>query len=85
MRSESYRQVLTEGLEGRLQRATEELLGLPPKSGHGKRQIQDETEPVKAAESVLKNHDVEGLLGYTFERQKKRKTKYLGRGRGSPD
>ena len=40
---------------------------------------------VAAAEAVLKAHDVEGLLGYTFERQEKRQTKYLGRGRGSPE
>jgi transposase len=85
VRSESYQRVLSEGLEGRLQRATEELLELTPTPGRGKRQIQDETELVKAAEVILKDHDVEGLLGYTFERQEKRKTKYLGRGRGSPD
>jgi transposase len=85
VRSESYRRVLSEGLEGRLQRATEELLELTPAPGRGKRQIQEETELVKAAEVIMKDHDVEGLLGYTFERQEKRKTKYLGRGRGSPD
>lgn len=85
VRSESYRRVLQEGLEGRLQRATEELLALTPPPGRGKRQVQDETALAEAAEAVLKAHDVEGLLGYTFERQEKRQTKYLGRGRGSPD
>ena len=85
VKSESYRRVLQEGLKGRLDRATEALLALTPAPGRGKRQIQDETELVAAAEAVMKAHDVEGLLGYTFERQEKRQTKYLGRGRGSPD
>ena len=85
VRSENYRRVQREGLEGRLERATDELLALTPAPGRGKRQFQDETELVTAAEAVLKAHDVEGLLGYTFERQEKRQTKYLGRGRGSPE
>lgn len=85
VRSESYRRVLREGLEGRLQRATEELMALTPVPGRGKRQIQVETELVKAAEVILKAQDVEGLLNYTFERQEQRRTKYLGRGRGSPE
>lgn len=85
VRSENYRRVLREGLEGRLERAIEDLLALTPAPGRGKRQIRDETELVEAAEAVLKAHDVEGLLGYTFERQEKRQTKYIGRGRGSPE
>jgi len=85
VRSESYRRAMQAGMEARLQRATEELMTLTPAPGRGKRQIQDETELVKAAEAILKGHDVEGLLIYTFERQEKRRTKYLGRGRGSPD
>jgi len=85
VRSESYRRVMREGLESRLQRATEELMALTPAPGRGKRQIQDETELVEAAEGILKAHDVKGLLSYTFERQEKRQTRYLGRGRGSPD
>jgi transposase len=85
VRAENYRRVLREGLEGRLQRAIEELLALTPLPGRGKRQIQGETELVEAAEAILKAHDVEGLLSYTFNRQEKRQTKYLGRGRGSPE
>lgn len=85
VRSESYRRVMREGLEGRLQRALEALMALTPAPGRGKRQIQDETELVEAAEAILKAQDVEGLLSYTFERQEKHRTKYLGRGRGSPD
>jgi transposase len=85
VRSESYRRVLQRGLENRLQRATEELLALTPAPGRGKRQVQDETELVAAAEAILKAHDAEGLLSYTYERQEKRRTKYLGRGRGGPE
>jgi transposase len=39
---------------------------------------------VNAATAILKAYEVEGLLNYTFERQEKRQTKYLGRGRGNP-
>jgi transposase len=60
------------GLEGRLQRATEEMIALPPAPGQGKRQIRAETDLVEAAEAILKAHDVEGFLRYTFERQEKR-------------
>jgi transposase len=84
VRSESYRRAQREGLESRLQRVTEKLMALTPKPGRGKRQIQDETKLVEAGEAILKAQDVEGLLSYTFERQEKRQTRYLGRGRGSP-
>jgi len=85
VRSESYRRVLRQGLEKRLQRATEKLLALTPAPGRGKRQFQDETELVAAAEAILKAHDLAGLLSYTYERQEKRRTKYRGRGRGGPE
>jgi transposase len=85
VRSESYQQAMVEGLKGRLRRATEELMALTPAAGRGKRQIQDESELVIAAEAILKAHDVEGLLSYTFELQEKHQTKYLGRGRGGPE
>ena len=82
IRSESYRQAQAQGLEGRLERAMQELVELTPKPGRGKRQIQSETQLVEAAEAIFKARDVEGLLEYTFERQEKRRTKYQGRGRG---
>ena len=85
VRSESYRRVMQEGLEQRLRQAIEELEALTPAPGRGKRQIQDETELMIATESILKAHDVEGLLSYTFERREKRQTRYVGRGRGSPN
>jgi transposase len=85
VRSESYRKSLLNGLEGRLQRAADKLEALTPPSARGKRQIQDEAELVSAATTILKTHNVEGLLAYTFERQEKHLTKYVGRGRGTPD
>jgi transposase len=83
VRSDSYRQALLKGLDGRLQRATDQLLALTPPRARGKRQFQDETELRKAAEAILKAHAVAGLLTYTLDRQEKRQTKYLGRGRGN--
>ena len=85
VRSESYRKSMLENLEGRLQRAADKLMALTPRPGRGKRQIQDEAELASAAAAILKEHHVEGLLAYTFERQEKRLTKYIGRGRGTPD
>ncbi len=40
---------------------------------------------VEAAQAILKQHAAEGLLAYTFERQEKRKRKYIGRGRGGQE
>jgi transposase len=85
VRSESYRKSKLDGLEGRLQRAADKLEALTPPPARGKRQIQDETALVSAATVILKAHNVEGLLAYTFERQEKCLTKYVGRGRGTPD
>lgn len=85
VRSERYRQSLLKNLEGRLQRATDELMALTPPRARGKRQIQDEAELIKAATAILVAHNVENFLSYTFERQENRKTKYIGRGRGATD
>lgn len=85
VRSESYRRTLLNSLEGRLQRATDKLLALTPPPACGKRQIQDETELAKAIEAILKAHKVEGLLSYACERQEKRQTKYIGRGRDNAE
>ena len=44
VRSETYRRILQNGLERRLQRVTAKLSALTPFSGRGKRQIRDESE-----------------------------------------
>jgi transposase len=79
VRSDSYRQALLKGLDGRLQRATDKLLALTPPPARGKHQFRDETELRKAADAILKAHAVEGLLFYTLERQEKRQTKHLSK------
>lgn len=83
VRSENYRKSQLNGLEGRLQRAAAKILALTPPPARGKRQIQEEAELVNAAAAILKAHNVEAFLTYTFERQEKRETKYIGRGRGN--
>ena len=85
VRSQTYRQILQNGLEKRLQSATARLLALTPAPGRGKHQVQDESALVQTAAAILKDHEVEGLLDYSFERQEKRQIRYIGRGRGNPD
>jgi transposase len=85
VRSERYRASALENLKKHLEAATAELLALTPPRGRGKRQILEESALVNAATVILKNHDVEGLLCYSFERQEKSTTKNKGRGRNGPD
>ena len=68
-----------------MQRATDKLLALTPPQARGKHQMRDEAKLVQAAEAILKAQNVEGLLSYTFERQEKRQTRQIGRGRGSAE
>jgi transposase len=72
-------------LDARLQHAQDKLLALTPPPARGKRQLQEEEELMKAADAILKAHDVEGLLIYSFERQEQRQTRYLGPGRGNAE
>ena len=85
VRSERYRQVMQAGLERRLQRATAQLLALTPAPGRGKRQIPTAGALVLAANAILKQQALVGLLTYVYERQEQRQTKYRGRGRAGPD
>jgi transposase len=85
VRSERYRQVMQAGLERRLQRATAQLLALTPAPGRGKRQIPTAGALVLAANAILKQQALAGLLTYAYERQEQRQTKYRGRGRAGPD
>jgi transposase len=81
--SEVYADVMTRGLERRLANATTKLQALTPARSRGKRQIEDEGTLVAAANTILRDHRVEGLLSYTFERQVEQQVKYIGRGRGA--
>ena len=71
------------GLEKRLQRATVRLLALSPAPGRGKRQIQEENALITAADAILQQQAVEGLLTYTFERQEQRKRSIWAVGAGT--
>jgi transposase len=81
--SQAYAEAMTRGLERRLTHATAKLNALTPPRGRGKRQIQEEETLIAAANAILQNHRVEGLLSYTFERQVEQQVKYVGRGRGT--
>jgi len=81
--SEVYADVMTRGFERRLANATTKLQALTPARSRGKRQIEDEGALVAAANTILRDHRVEGLLSYTFERQVEQQVKYIGRGRGA--
>jgi transposase len=83
VRSQAYAEAMTRGLERRLTHATAKLNALTPPRGRGKRQIQDEETLITAANAILQDHRVEGLLSYTFERQVEQQVKYVGRGRGT--
>ena len=67
-----------------MQRATAQLRALTPPPGRGKRQIQTAGALVLAANAILAEQAVTGLLTYAYERQEQRQTKYLGRGAVAP-
>ncbi len=83
VRSYAHAEALERGLERRLTTATAKLEALTPPRGRGKRQVKEEQVLVEKADAILKQHRVEGLLSYTFERQVKQQCKYVGRGRGA--
>jgi transposase len=62
----AHEQRQREGLEKRLQTATEKLLRLTPDVGRGRKQIANENELTQKANAILKSHQVQGLLDYDF-------------------
>jgi transposase len=64
--SQAHEQRQRQGLEKRLQAATEKLLRLTPDVGRGRKQIANESELTQKAKAILKYHQVQGLLDYTF-------------------
>lgn len=71
------------GLEKRLKNAIKKLYALTPQRGPGKRQITDEKTLKEAIDKILKQHKVEGLLSFTYEKEVEIIEKYIGKGRGS--
>jgi transposase len=71
-------------LEERLCAAAAALRDLTPPVGRGHKQYREE-EPLRAAATaILEEHEVEGLLTVTWEREEQRQTRYRGSGRGGP-
>jgi len=83
VRSYAHAGALERGLERRLATATAKLEALTPPRGRGKRQIKEEQVLIEKADAILKQHRVEGLLSYTFERQVEQQVKYVGPGRSA--
>jgi transposase len=83
VRSFSHAEAMRRGLEQRLTNATAKLKALTPPRGRGRRQIEEEQVLLEKADAILKQHRVEGLLSYTFERQVEQQIKYIGPGRGT--
>jgi transposase len=85
IRSEALAQSQTTALQRRLEKAEAALLGLTPPPGPGRTQFTTGWELERAVAAVLTEHQVEGLLEVTFEREETSRTKYVGRGRGGPN
>jgi transposase len=83
VRSPAHATQQAAGLETRLVNAEKKLAALTPPRGWGKRQITDKVTLLEAIDRVLKAHRVDGLLSVEWEKQTERKTRYVGRGRGS--
>jgi transposase len=85
LRSESLAQSQAAALERRLEKAEAALLGLTPPPGPGRTQFTTGWELERAVTAALAEHQVEGLLEVSFEREETSRTKYVGRGRGGPN
>ena len=70
-------------LERNLQQATEEILGLTPEPGRGRRQICTAAELDAKVEAIKATYQVGEYLHYTAECEESVQTRYIGRGRGS--
>jgi transposase len=84
IRSEAAAKSQTAALERRLEQAEAAVRGLTPPPGPGRRRFATGWELERAVAAVLAEHDVDGLLEVSWERQETSRTKYIGRGRGGP-
>jgi transposase len=85
IRSEALAQTQAAALDRRLEKAQAALLGLTPPPGPGRTQFTTGWELERAVAAVVTEHQVEGLLEVSFERQETSRTQYVGRGRGGPN
>lgn len=84
IRSRDLARRQTAQLEERLTKAEAALRALTPEPGRGKRQYRDEGAFQAAIAEVVAGYRVAGLLNVAWQRQEKRVTRYVGRGRGGP-
>ena len=85
IRSESLARSQAAALERRLERAESALRGLTPPPGPGRTQFTTGWELERAIAAVLAEHQVDGLLEVSWEREETSRTQYVGRGRGGPN
>jgi transposase len=85
IRSEALAQTQAAALDRRLEKARAALLGLTPPPGPGRTPFTSGWELERAVAALLAEHQVEGLLEVSFERQETSRTQYVGRGRGGPN
>ena len=85
IRSEASAQSQAAALERRLEKAEAAVRGLTPPPGPGRTQFTTGWELERAVAAVLAEHQVEGLLEVSWERQETSRTQYVGRGRGGPN
>ena len=85
IRSEALAESQAAALERRLEKAEAALRGLTPPPGPGRTRFTIGWELERAVAGVLAEHQVEGLLEVSWEREETSRTRYVGRGRGGPD
>lgn len=72
-------------LDERLSQAAAVLRALTPEPGRGKRQILEEAALQTAIAEVEAQYRVNGLLSLAWQREEETLTRFVGRGRGSPN
>jgi len=85
IRSEAAAESQAAALQQRLDNAEAALRSLTPPPGPGRTQFATGWELEQAIAAILTEHDVEGLLQVSYERQETSRTKFVGRGRGGPN
>ncbi len=85
VRSQALAEKQSEQLEERLSKAEVALRALTPPPGPGKRRYRDEEALQTAVKRVLERYGVAGLLQVAWQREEQAVTRYVGRGRGSPN
>lgn len=77
LHSPSFAKQQQQGLEKRIQTASDKLMALTPTPGRGKRQITDETDLLNKANAILQQYRVRECLSYDYEWQPTGKPRYV--------